>query len=183
MSATDCRPTHPNGRAVTRTVRIGGASKAELLSNLCAAGVRLNEAAQTLFADDRFTTSVATSLIETVELSVAGLGLPNGATFAEIVEQAARIGLLLCPLELGRHLRLQLIDQCERFVGQPPSQDRAPPGAVTVASAPPADDKETPRGFYLRRIEGVLWLRVYRSSPAHIWGADDVFIFSRPRMD
>lgn len=56
---------------VTRLIRMGGASKPELLSQLRVAGVRLNDAAQALFADDRFTTSTVSSLIEIVELSVA----------------------------------------------------------------------------------------------------------------
>jgi len=47
-----------------------------------------------------------------------------------------------------------------------------------VASAPLAQDDETPKGFYLRRIEGVLWLRGYRSWPGHIWSPQDMFVFS-----
>jgi hypothetical protein len=34
-------------------------------------------------------------------------------------------------------------------------------------------------GFYLRRIQGVLWLRGYRSALEHIWSADDRFVFRR----
>jgi len=161
-------------------IRVGGASKSELLFQLQLAGVRLNEAAQALFADERFTTVAVSSLIEIAELSVASLGFRKGATFAQIVEQAAAIRLSLCPLELGPHFRLQYPDQPEGFLGQPPSQHRAPPGSVTVASEPLADDEETPKGFYLRRIDGALWLRGYRSWSEHIWSPEDVFVFSRP---
>jgi hypothetical protein len=86
--------------------------------------------------------------------------------------------VLLCPLELGPHLRLQFTDQPEGSLGQPVSQNCAPPGSLTVASAPLAQDDETPKGFYLRRIEGVLWLRGYRSWPGHIWSPQDMFVFS-----
>jgi len=113
-----------------------------------------------------------------LSLSVAELGFPDGATFAKIVERATRNGLLLCPLELGPHLRLQFTDQPEGSLGQPVSQNCAPPGSLTVASAPLAQDDETPKGFYLRRIEGVLWLRGYRSWPGHIWSPQDMFVFS-----
>jgi hypothetical protein len=114
-----------------------------------------------------------------VETSVSALGFPDGATFAPIVERAAAQGLSLCPLELGPHLRLQRVDQEEGFVGQPASRHRAPPGSLTLASAPLADDEETPKGFYLRRIEGVLWLRGYRSWPGHHWSPEDMLVFTR----
>ena len=178
MSATDT-PTQRHGPWVGRLIRIGGTNKPELLSQLQLAGVRLNEAAQALFADDRFTTSAVSSLIEIAELSVASLSFHNGATIAQIVEQAAAIGLSLCPLELGPHFRLQYTDQPEGFLGQPPSQHRAPPGSVTVASAPLGEDEDTPKGFYLRTIEGTLWLRGYRSWAGHVWSPEDIFVFSR----
>jgi hypothetical protein len=170
---------HPIKSSVTRVIRIGGVGTSELLSRLESAGVELNEAAHALFADERFTTSAASTLIELIELSVAGLGLVSGAKFTEILEHAAATGLSLCPMEVGPHFRLQYTDQPEGYLGQPPSQHRAPPGSITVASAPLADDDETPKGFYLRRIEGVLWLRGYRSWPGHVWSPDDRFVFVR----
>jgi|KBSMisStaDraftv2_1062788.scaffolds.fasta_scaffold13140_10 hypothetical protein len=163
----------------TRVVRIGGVPRAELLSRLQGAGVLLNDAARALFADARFTTSAVSALVETVQVSVAALGFPSGATFAKVVERAVTNGLLLCPLELGPHLRLQLTEQPEGSLGQPASKNCAPPGSVTVASAPLAEDDQVPKGFYLRRIEGDLWLRGYQSWPGHHWSPQDVFVFVR----
>lgn len=162
-----------------RTVRVGGVDKAELLSRLEAAGVLLNEAARTLFADPRFTTAATASSIDVVATSVESLGFPEGAILAPIVERAAAQELDLCPLELGPHLRLLLVDQPEGFVGQPVTRHRAPPGSLTLISAPLAEDDETPKGFYLRRIEGVLWLRGYRSWPGHPWSPEDKLVFMR----
>jgi hypothetical protein len=164
----------------THVVRIGSVPKETLLSLLQAARVQLNEAAQALFADSRFTTQLSSSLVQAVEVTPNDLGFPTGATYQQIVQRAANRGLLLCPLELGPHLRLQFPDQPEGFIGQPASQHRAPPGSITVASAPVANDEETPKGFYLRRIEGSLWLRGYRSWPGHNWSSQDIFVFSRP---
>jgi hypothetical protein len=178
MSSTDT-PTYPTGPWVRRLIRVGRASKPDLLSQLQRAGVRLNDAAQVLFADDRFTTSAVTSLTEIAQLPVSSLGLRTGGTIAQIVECASAMGLSPCPLELGPHFRLQYTDQPEGFLGQPPSQHCAPPGSVTVASAPLGDDEDTPKGFYLRRIEGTLWLRGYRSWAGHRWSPEDVFVFSR----
>jgi len=163
---------------VRRSVRIGGVSKPELLNRLSIAGVQLNEAAHALFADDRFTASADSAIVDAVEVSVAWLGFPSGATFAEVVAAAASHGLALCELELAAHLRLQFTDQPEGAAGQPPSRNRAPPGALTVASVPISEDDEVPKGFYLRRIDGVLWLRGYRSWADHQWSADDVFVFA-----
>jgi hypothetical protein len=164
--------------AVRRVVLIGGVRKAELLLRLQAAGVQLNELAHALFADKRFTTVAASSRIETVELKVTDLGLPDGGTFATIAQQASNVGLVACPLELGPYLRLQLLDQPEGSTGKPASPNRAPPGSITVASEPIAADDDTPCGFYLRRIDGALWLRGYRSWPGHLWSPEDTLIFS-----
>ena len=53
------------------------------------------------------------SKIATIELAVANLGYARGAAIARIHERATELGLTLCPLELGPHLRLQLLDQPE----------------------------------------------------------------------
>jgi hypothetical protein len=161
-------------------LRTGGASKSDLLTELEVAGVRLNDAARALFDQDRFTTSAVPSLMAIAELSVADLGLGDGGRFDDIVDRAARLGLSLCPLELAPHFRLQCLEQPEGFLGNPPSQGRAPPGSITVASAAPAEEG-SPAGFYLRRIEGALWLRGYRSWSGHIWSPQDVLAFACAR--
>ncbi|MFO0962668.1 MAG: hypothetical protein U0625_07135 [Phycisphaerales bacterium] len=162
---------------VWRTLRIGGIAKSELLQRLESQGVQLNDAARELFADDRFTVAGAPSVVSTVERSVADLGFPNGATMPQLCEAARGLGFHLCPLELAPHLRLQWLDQPEGQGGQPPTQHRAPPGSVTVVSAPISEDDRVPKGFYLRRIEGVLWLRGYRSDAAHVWSPEDRLLF------
>lgn len=158
-------------------VSFGGLSKEALLDRLRASDVQLNAAALALFGHPGFTTSPARSTARVVHVSVASLGFPGGATFEALVEQAKRLGLALCPLELGPHLRLALPEQAEGFVGQPPSRGCAPPGSITVASAPLDEDDEVPKGFYLRRIEGALWLRGYRSWPGHLWSPQDGLAF------
>ena len=166
--------------SAARMVRIGGMSRAQLLRELQENGVQLNPAAEELFSDSRFVTSRTSHTVETIEVSVAELGYSQGATYAEITKGALGLGLSECPLELGPHLRLQFLDQPEGFLAHPPSQHRAPPGSVTVASRPLDEDDQTPKGFYLRRIRGALWLRAYRSGPEHIWSPEDRLVFLRP---
>ena len=165
--------------SLARVLRVGGMSKGELLKELSDNGIQLNEIGRSLFADDRFLTSAASSVMETVQTSVAGLGFTQGATFAEIEARAAKLGLSLCALEVAPYFRLQLLDQPEGRLGHPSSRHRAPPGSITVASRPLSEEDETPWGFYLRRIDGVLWLRGYRSWPGHVWSPEDAFLFTR----
>ena len=181
---SQCKPgidAYSISSAVAKTIRMGGMTKHELLVRLQDAKIQLNESARVLFAHDKFTTSPLVSYIETVELSVADLGYLEGTSIGQIHNRAAECGLLLCPLELAPHLRLQYMDQPEGYIGHPPSKHRAPPASLTVTCRRFTSDDDTPKGFYLRRIEGVLWLRGYRSGPDHVWSAADRFVFCRPQ--
>ncbi len=162
---------------VHRLIHIGGTSKTDLLSRLHAAGVQLNHYATALFADPRFVITQTPSCLGTVEVAVRELGLPDGGTFDLVSQRASSHGLTLCPLEVGPFLRLQLLDQPDDPFGHTGFHGRAPPGAITIASSPISDDEDDPRGFYLRRVGGVLWLRGYRSWAGHILSSDDRLIF------
>lgn len=153
--------------------------KRELLRALREHNVRLNPAAEALFEDRRFVPLSRPTVVEVAFVSVADLGLRDGATYEQLTRRALDRGLVESPLELGPRLRVQFLDQPEGSADVPAMRNRAPPGSITVASAPLDESDETPKGFYLRRIDGVLWLRGYRSWPGHIWSPDDVFVFSR----
>jgi len=161
-------------------VRVGGMGKRELLRALRDHNVLLNHAAEALFEDDRFTPLKHSQFIEIASLSVAALGFGEGATYEQLTARALESGLVECPLELGPHLRMQFLNQPEGSIGFPETQHRAPPGSMTVMSSPLDDCDKTPKGFYLRRTNGALWLRGYWSWPGHIWSPEDVLVFSRP---
>jgi hypothetical protein len=170
---------YPDYPPVIRVVTIGGLSKAELLQQLQNSHVSLNELADRLFASGHFTTAQTRHSLTTVELTVRDLGFPHGVTTAELYARAAALGLGLCPLELGPHFRLSYLNQPEGYWGQPLRPHQAPCGSITVASEPLIQDDDFPKGFYVRRIEGELWLRGYRSGPEHVWAADDHLLFCR----
>jgi hypothetical protein len=153
--------------------------KRGLLQALRAQDVQLNQAAKALFKDRRFTTLSTSKVIEITSLSVADLGFREGATYEQLVARAMDSRLVECPLELGPHLRLQFCGQSEGSDGFPVTQKRAPPGSISIASSPLDDTDETPKGFYLRCISGVMWLRGYWSWPGHIWSPEDVLVFCR----
>jgi hypothetical protein len=157
---------------------MGGETKGSLLKRLTAAQVQINPAGLQLFSDDRFCTSMQPQVVIVHVVSVASLGLSLGGVMAQIVGAAEARGLSMCPLELAPHLRLQLLDQSEGAVGSPPTRNRAPPGSITVVSPPLSSDDDVPKGFYLRRIEGTLWLRGYTSWAGHVWQPEDMLAFS-----
>lgn len=157
-----------------RKLEIGGLRKTELVSALHASGVQLNKYAHMLFDDPAFTTLGGSRWVVTTEVAVTELGLAAGSTSAEIFARARSAGLELCPLELAPHLRLQFLDQSEGPY-------------LTVASAKTKDDEAYPNGFYLRKIDGTLWLRGYRATPDYVWDPMSRFLFvmnlRRPHMD
>lgn len=165
--------------AIPSAVSIGGTTKADLLAALHEHEVQLNEAADELFADSRFTTLPEERVLSIVALSVVELGFSEGATYGQIVRRALEVGLAESPLELGPRLRLEFRNQCDSADGRSLTHGRAPPGSLVVASPPLDARDQTPKGFYLRHVDRVLWLRGYRSSPDHILSPPDVLVFSR----
>ncbi|MEJ8302300.1 helicase [Saccharibacillus sacchari] len=163
---------------IRRTVEIGGVSKKELLQQLSTRNVSLNAYAEQLFADERFTTSEVERTLLTVERSVEELGFPEGATLPQVFEQASKLGFAPCPLELAVHLRLRYTDQEDGGSASVPGSNQAPARSITIASEPLSEDDEVPKGFYLRKIEGTLWLRGYRCDAEHVWQGEDRFVFA-----
>jgi len=161
------------------TVRIGGMSRSALLALLREHGVRLNEAAEALFEDPRFTTPGRRRVVGIAALSVAELGFGDGARYGQLIARARESGLVECPLELGPHLRLQFPEQPAVADGLPSTRGRAPPGSLTITSPPLDEDEATPKGFYLRRVANVSWLRAYRSGSGHVWSPEDLLVFSK----
>jgi hypothetical protein len=171
-------PTTPSPLEATRLlVRVGDDDGAALLARLARADVRLNPLAEALLLDPRMDSPRAQD-VEVVMTSAAALGLHDGATFAQLTAAAAAQGLGLCPLALGPWLRLQLQDSHEPPRPAQQVARQAPPGAITVASAPPPDEEDIPWGFYLRRIDGEPWLRAYRCWSGHLWSPNDRFAFA-----
>ena len=156
---------------------VGGLSKTDLLQTLRSQAIRLNAFAERIFASELMTTSPVEYQLTFVNLAVRDLGCDQGATCHELYFRAKEQGYRLCPLEVGPFLRLQYRDQTDGDPSAPMRQHRAPPGSLTIASEPLTDDEDFPKGFYLRRIGGELWLRGFVCGPDHVYDPDDHFIF------
>ncbi|WP_322904780.1 helicase [Paenibacillus campi] len=173
---------YPNCPTVQRTITIGGLSKSELIAKLQHCAIHTNAYGAILLHDDRFIVSAHVYTLQTVELTVAHLGFPDGATMELIFQRAKQLGLQLCPLELAPYWRLLYLDQPED-THQDVRRNQAPSNSVTVASEPLSEDDTFPKGFYLRRMNGELWLRAYCADHLHCWSAWDRLIFVKPSED
>ncbi|HSN02285.1 MAG TPA: hypothetical protein VLS91_02260 [Acidimicrobiales bacterium] len=157
------------------TLRVGEMSRRELLSALGAFGVRLNAAASELLDGAAFDHQEKVAF-RVVQRTLAQLGFANGAVMSSIVARAHDVGLSLCPAITGPYLRLALANQ-ESAPDAVMSNGSAPSGSITVAAVAPEGGEEMPRGFYVRAVNGVLWLRGYHASDEHVWSPDDHFAF------
>ncbi|MGF7048255.1 hypothetical protein J2T13_002762 [Paenibacillus sp. DS2015] len=174
---------YPDCLIITRTVEVGGLTKSEILQKFQQYSILINEYGERLLAADKFTISDTKYSLQTVELTVGNLGFPDGATTIQIFERASNLGLGLCPLELGPHLRLEYLDQPEGYSGNRLQRQQAPSGSITIASKSLSEDDAFPKGFYLRRINEVLWLRGYCADHLHVWNHDDHFIFCQTKRN
>jgi len=184
----------------TWSIEVGGLSRDELIERLDARGIPRNAYAEILLADPVFddlprqTVAGATvagapvagtlaacqaparETISILETSVGDLGLPDGATLPRVFDAAARRGLALCPPITAPYLRLATLDQASA-PDSILSTGRAPTGSLHVVSPPLRADHDYPKGFYLRVIDGVPWLRGYRCDDEYVWSPGDRLAF------
>ena len=149
----------PDCSVINRTIEVGGLTNLQLIQKLKQHSILMNELGERLLTDERFTTSQTKYSLNTVELTVRKLGFSDGGTLPQIYKRASELGLEFCPLELGPHLRIQYLDQPESY--NLSKRHQAPSGSITIASQIISKDDNFPKGFYLRKIDGKLWLRGY----------------------
>ena len=170
-------PSLAGGRAPLQLL-VGGASREELHARLAELGIQLNDGARTLLEDSCFDTR-APETLEVVQRSLQQLGLPSGGTLPQITAAAREQGLAPLPPDTGPYLRLAITDQ-EQAPDSILSAGRAPTCAVHVLTAPLSADHDYPKGFYLRVVDGVTWLRGFRCDDEYVWPADAVLALRVP---
>ena len=157
-------------------IEFGGVSKTDLLQKLNEAGILLNEFAGIIFSNELFQTSKAKKTILITDVFIKDLGFPQGATSPQIREHIKNVGLSECPIELAPYLRLKLRDQPE-ISADLSLKNQSPLDAITIFSDPLIEDDNFPKGFYLRKMEGKLWLRGYTSYDEYVWKPNDKMVF------
>ncbi|MBU8764014.1 hypothetical protein KM868_10965 [Micrococcus luteus] len=148
----------------------------DLLAQLQRAGVQFNDSARALLFHPALARDLqASRSVHLVERSLADLGLPNGGTLPQLRQAVLAASLAPCPPAVAPLLRLRTLDQ----VNAPDSvlqHGRAPDGSVHVLSPSLSEDPGVHRGFYLRAVDGVPWLRGFMCDDLHLFSAEDRWI-------
>ena len=151
--------------------------KAQLGEVLRRHAIAVNEHARQFFAHAAFSTEDFPTEVCAAILPLRELGLADGATLDDILALLPAQGLKLCRPATGLFLRLAWPEQPQGANSVLSGTHRAPEGSVTVLSKPLEADDRFPKGLYLRKVDGLLWLRGYVCSADYGWSADDVLAF------
>lgn len=160
-----------------RALRTGHFDREDLLVRLGEARVALNAFAALLLADTVPVRAGAPVDVVVTVRTVAGLGLGQGGTLAQ-VHDALPSDLAPCPVDLGPYLRLA-------HAHQPDAPDsllsagRPPTAALHVLGPRLSEDPAYPRGYYLRTVEGVPWLRGFRCDDQYVLPGDHALVLAR----
>ncbi len=170
------------GQIATHEVHIATSDKMKLLQLLNENGIKLNGYAEMLLNHPAFTIPPEGSVYTVMEVTVESVGFCQGASLSQILEQAKASGYGLCPMGLAPFFRLTYMAQKE-VEEETDKQHRAPVGSITIASLPLSNDVDFPKGFYIRKMNGELWLRGYICDDQHIWSKDDKFLFQTKGLE
>jgi hypothetical protein len=97
---------------VWKTIKLGTyKNPAALLKAMKKGGFIIGEWANDIIHQPAFTVSPKKTEVELVKITVDDLGFKKGATRKDIYKNAFKLGLELCPNEVGPQLRLQYKDQ------------------------------------------------------------------------
>lgn len=119
--------------------------------------------------------------ITAVILSLEELGLKRGATLAELFRHIRGTQFRPCPADTGFFLRLAWTDQPQSQNSILTGTHSSPDQAVTVLSEMLERDDEFPKGLYLRRVDGSLWLRGYVCDSAYRFDGSALFALEMDR--
>lgn len=150
---------------IFKEITIGNLSKDELLQRLKDSDIQFNKYANMLFSHSQFIPPLELKKFKLIKTSLHKLGLEDSCSFEEFTNRILIKGFKFCPLYLAAFLRLEYLDQPEGPY-------------LTIASEMPESDMSYPNGFYIRKNDGILWLRGYQADSFEGWPEDNEFIFA-----
>ncbi len=184
----DCRflAVMPMGRSfpIWKTIKLGTGIKDadDFRKAIKGAGMPICGDADYILSKPQFIVAAEEREIDLVVVSAADLGFKDGARFDQIYAKAKKLGLELCPLEVGPQLRLQYRDQRIDewiLVGMEPIPY---PYARLPLRYADEDTLELRLGlFVVGRDYGGLWLEANLSITADAQFTDNRFVFVLPR--
>ncbi len=161
----------PEGKIRKETIEIGGKTEKDLEKELKEKKINISGYAKDMMKNRDFMTLKKAEQADLVHLKVGDLfSDKQGHTTDEIYRQAEKLGLELCPAEVGPNYRLKYINQ--------PLNER-----IYVAMKPISDRDGYPRVFELVRHEDGLWLYSNWASPAFKWYPDFSFVFRSRKLE
>ncbi len=129
-------------------------------------GILTNRYAEIYISHPRFSAGEAGELTVAIA-SLKELGLEKGASLDELLRHIRGTRFAPCPPDTGLFLRLAWTDQPQSRDSVLSGTHSSPDLAVTVLSVSLERDDAFPKGLYLRRVDGCLWLRGYVCDPAY----------------
>jgi hypothetical protein len=157
--------TFPERRIRFGHLEIGGKSETEIELELKEKNIQVTGYASSMIRNPDFVPLKNPEEIDLVRLRVADLGFPAGSTTKEIFEKAKRLGLALCPAEVGPRYRLVYENQ--------PMDDWA-----FIGMEPLAGSDGGPSVFRLGRDGRGTFLRGSWAEPGGHWTPGYEFIFT-----
>ena len=137
-------------------------------------GILTNRYAEMVIAHSRFSARGAGEMTAAI-LSLEELGLERGASLDELLRHIQGTQFSPCPPDTGFFLRLAWTDQPQSQNSVLTGTHSAPDQAVTVLSEMLERDDAFPKGLYLRKVDGNLWLRGYVCDSAYRFPGDALF--------
>ena len=136
--------------------------------------IRINDYARAYIAHPLFAPDSLSGDARVVIASLRELGFEKSVSLPEILCSVPSLGFRLCRSATGLFLRLAWTEQPQSADSVLTGRHCAPDGAVTVLSEILEPDDAFPKGLYLRKVDGELWLRGYRCDALYLWSPDDV---------
>ena len=146
----------------------------QVLHELEERGIRINHYAEKYISHPRFSAGQPGEITVAV-VSLEELGLENGASLEELFRHIQGTPFKPCPPDTGFFLRLAWTDQPQSQNSILTGPHSSPDQAVTVLSELLEQDDACPKGLYLRRLDGNLWLRGYVCDSAYRFPGDALF--------
>lgn len=131
-------------------------------------GMKIGDWADDILGKPEFVVATEETEVDLVKVSVAELGFKKDARRDRIYERTKKLGLELCPPEVGPQLRLQYKDQ--------PNGER-----ILIGVEPICDSGGDLRVFYVERRDSELWLDGHYGDPDNFWHPGRQWVFVRPR--
>lgn len=160
----------PKGVEFLKEITIGGKTKDELIKEMEEYKVLISDGAKSMMNNPDFITLQKQEDVSLVIVCLESLGFSEPATIDQIYEKAKKLGLELCPAEVGPQFRLLDIRETDGY-------------HIFVGMKPISDSEGYPCVFGIggTNISGKPELNERQASPDDRWSNATEFVFVLPR--